>query len=356
MAKHPLRDEILVGGADGIPKIYRVFRETERKIGDDANLIAALDADARADLRRRHQRDGRGIAAASSLDRRGQVDVYADDFDLRRQPRRDPRHRRQARQGPLGRGARRARQVPPGVDPPGRRRPGPRRERLRRRRPAPTARAVAAAGTEGIVRLLDATTGALAREFCPVPVDASPDRARRPDRRSAPTPTPPTPPRPSPPCRRDRGARGAAASHRPRQPRRPACSSSSPPSRPAGERVDVTRSVAVKAGRGVVRVSRPALSNRSATGEARSGSRWRARRSRCRSGWRGWPARARGDYVRDVTPILSKLGCNMGTCHGSAQGKNGFKLSLRGLRPDLRHPRPDRRPRVEAGQPRLARR
>jgi len=35
-------------------------------------------------------------------------------------------------------------------------------------------------------------------------------------------------------------------------------------------------------------------------------------------------------FVRDIMPILSKAGCNAGTCHGSAKGKNGFKLSLRG--------------------------
>jgi hypothetical protein len=35
-------------------------------------------------------------------------------------------------------------------------------------------------------------------------------------------------------------------------------------------------------------------------------------------------------FVRDVAPVLSKLGCNAGTCHGAQQGKNGFKLSLRG--------------------------
>src|SRR5262249_49771152 len=39
------------------------------------------------------------------------------------------------------------------------------------------------------------------------------------------------------------------------------------------------------------------------------------------------------DFIRDVNPILSRLGCNAGTCHGSAQGKNGFKLSLRGYDP-----------------------
>ena len=43
--------------------------------------------------------------------------------------------------------------------------------------------------------------------------------------------------------------------------------------------------------------------------------------------------RARVDFVHDVNPALSRLGCNQGTCHGSAQGKNGFKLSLRGYDP-----------------------
>ena len=42
-------------------------------------------------------------------------------------------------------------------------------------------------------------------------------------------------------------------------------------------------------------------------------------------------------FVRDVMPILSKAGCNAGTCHGSAKGKNGFKLSLRGYDPDYDH-------------------
>ncbi|MCP4943550.1 MAG: DUF1549 domain-containing protein [Planctomycetaceae bacterium] len=44
------------------------------------------------------------------------------------------------------------------------------------------------------------------------------------------------------------------------------------------------------------------------------------------------------DFIRDVGPILSRLGCNQGTCHGAQKGKNGFKLSLRGYDPvyDLR--------------------
>lgn len=38
-------------------------------------------------------------------------------------------------------------------------------------------------------------------------------------------------------------------------------------------------------------------------------------------------------FVTDVQPVLSKLGCNGGTCHGAQAGKNGFKLSLRGYDP-----------------------
>ena len=38
-------------------------------------------------------------------------------------------------------------------------------------------------------------------------------------------------------------------------------------------------------------------------------------------------------FVKDVQPAMSKMGCNAGTCHGAAQGKVGFKLSLRGYDP-----------------------
>src|SRR5215471_1537852 len=40
-------------------------------------------------------------------------------------------------------------------------------------------------------------------------------------------------------------------------------------------------------------------------------------------------------FVRDVEPILNKVGCTAGTCHGAAKGKNGFKLSLRGYDPEF---------------------
>jgi hypothetical protein len=39
------------------------------------------------------------------------------------------------------------------------------------------------------------------------------------------------------------------------------------------------------------------------------------------------------NFPNQVTPIFSKLGCNTGGCHGKADGKNGFKLSLFGFEP-----------------------
>ena len=42
-------------------------------------------------------------------------------------------------------------------------------------------------------------------------------------------------------------------------------------------------------------------------------------------------------FVTDIVPILTKLGCNSGGCHGKATGQNGFKLSLLGFEPSLDH-------------------
>src|SRR5580692_5115203 len=38
-------------------------------------------------------------------------------------------------------------------------------------------------------------------------------------------------------------------------------------------------------------------------------------------------------YTRDIVPIISKAGCNMGACHASQYGKAGFKLSVFGYDP-----------------------
>ncbi len=81
LASHPSRNEILVGGADGAPKIYRVFRQTARVIGDDANLIRQLDGLPGRIFSVAISPDGRFLAAASTLDNQSTIKVWSYDVD-----------------------------------------------------------------------------------------------------------------------------------------------------------------------------------------------------------------------------------------------------------------------------------
>src|SRR5262245_34900085 len=42
-------------------------------------------------------------------------------------------------------------------------------------------------------------------------------------------------------------------------------------------------------------------------------------------------------FVNEVEPLLTRLGCNQGACHGKGSGQNGFRLSLRGYAPEWDH-------------------
>src|SRR5436190_23988540 len=40
------------------------------------------------------------------------------------------------------------------------------------------------------------------------------------------------------------------------------------------------------------------------------------------------------DFERHVMGLFGRMGCNGGSCHGSFQGKGGFRLSLFGYEPE----------------------
>lgn len=42
-------------------------------------------------------------------------------------------------------------------------------------------------------------------------------------------------------------------------------------------------------------------------------------------------------FRKDVQPVLTRYGCNQGSCHGKQAGQNGFRLSLRGYAPEQDH-------------------
>jgi hypothetical protein len=103
-----------------------------------------------------------------------------------------------------------------------------------------------------------------------------------------------------------------------------------------GEQVDVTR---------IAKFEAPAWATLSATGQVRAKSDGAGEiRVILADKSIAIPLVAKGvtvkpttRFIQEVGPVLSRLGCNQGTCHGAADGKNGFKLSLRGYDPLFDH-------------------
>jgi len=83
VARHPTRDEIAVGGDDGVPKTYRIFRKTVRRIGDDSNLLRQFPAIPGRVFDIAYGPQGETLVAASSLNGTGHVYLYACHYDLK---------------------------------------------------------------------------------------------------------------------------------------------------------------------------------------------------------------------------------------------------------------------------------
>jgi WD40 repeat protein/mono/diheme cytochrome c family protein len=134
--RHPQKDELLIGGADGVPKIYQMLRTQDRKIGDDFNLIKAYEAVPGRIYDARFNADGSRFVVGSSLDGTGEVRVY------------------ETASGKLI-------------------------AKLEGQHGAvyavcfnPSGKIVASAGFDGMVRLNDTDTGKLIKEFSPLPPKA----------------------------------------------------------------------------------------------------------------------------------------------------------------------------------------
>jgi hypothetical protein len=135
--RHPAKDDLLIGGADGVPKIYQMYRTKARQIGDDYNLIRKFPEMPGRIFAAKFNKDGSRIIAGSSYNGKGEVRIY------------------QSADGKLvsklegmGGGVYAVAFHPGGKQ-------------------------VASAGFDGKVRINDADTGKLIREFVPCPL-ASP--------------------------------------------------------------------------------------------------------------------------------------------------------------------------------------
>jgi WD40 repeat protein len=78
-AKPQVYDELLIGGSDGTPRLYKMHREEKRVIGDDSNKVRQYAPMTGRISSATFSRDGKHFAAASSLDGKGEVRVYETD-------------------------------------------------------------------------------------------------------------------------------------------------------------------------------------------------------------------------------------------------------------------------------------
>jgi hypothetical protein len=99
--------------------------------------------------------------------------------------------------------------------------------------------------------------------------------------------------------------------------------------------VDLTRSATFSVSSDCVRVDAEGYLIPARDGEATVSVTAGGRKAELPVSVRGLGQASPVSFVRDVQPILNKVGCTSGLCHGAAKGKNGFKLSLRGYDPQF---------------------
>ncbi|MFL5341564.1 MAG: DUF1549 domain-containing protein, partial [Gemmataceae bacterium] len=100
-----------------------------------------------------------------------------------------------------------------------------------------------------------------------------------------------------------------------------------------GDALDATRMAPISGAAGLVKISPTGMVRPLADGQGELTFALGGQSIKVPVTVSGQKAKYAVSFVRDVMPTMSKLGCNAGTCHGAAEGKNGFKLSLRGYDP-----------------------
>lgn len=104
-----------------------------------------------------------------------------------------------------------------------------------------------------------------------------------------------------------------------------------------GDVIDVARMASIKAPEKIVKISANGFVRPTADGTGELTISVGGKSIKAPITVSGQKAAYPVSFVRDVMPAMSRLGCNAGTCHGSLEGKNGFKLSLRGYDPMFDH-------------------
>ncbi|MDX1965651.1 MAG: c-type cytochrome domain-containing protein [Planctomycetaceae bacterium] len=77
--RHPKEEQVLIGGADGEPKLYKIFRTQARQIGDDFNKIRAYPAIPGRIVSLQFSADGSMFVVGSSNATSGAARIYQTD-------------------------------------------------------------------------------------------------------------------------------------------------------------------------------------------------------------------------------------------------------------------------------------
>jgi WD40 repeat protein len=330
LSRHPKFDLMVVGGSDGTPKVYRIFREAKRVIGDDANLLMDLFPMSGRVFSVRFSTDGKRIACASSLNGAGEIVVCSFDYDadvpddVKAVMGKVPNSRTPSEKELLTKYREKGVKLLARVEVPA--------SAIYAVAFDPQGKRVAAAGADGVVRLLDVEQAKLVKDFQPAPL--SPAAAAKALAGSSPlTRTIDTVSSESLPA----GTKLVGLNVQPAKidfgSRFDYVQLLVTGKLNNGETTDVTRIVHAQLSKPLVEVAANGLVQPRADGQAVLRLELAGQSISVPVSVSAMASPEPVDYVHDVAPLLSKLGCNAGTCHGAANGKNGFKLSLRGYDP-----------------------
>ena len=328
VVRHPNRDEILFGGADGVPKIYQMHRTTARKIGDDANQLWELPALPGRIFGVDMSNDASRIVAGSSLDGKGAIHIYGIDPEYKapddvKKILQKPTHTRSKDEI-----AKMQKYFTDGIE-----------TKAKISVDAgiyavslsPDGKLAAASGSDGRIRVISTDDGSEVRSFVPVKIE-SPEQTEQ----MATAAKQQQPMSLAPESLPD----GVVVSELLIEPATVRLTGPNQYSQiivnamlSTGDVIDVTRISRLRVEGTQANVSLTGVVTPADDGEVVLVASLGDHASAATVTVSGVKVRTAPDYVRDVMPVISRMGCNAGTCHGSKDGKNGFKLSLRGYDP-----------------------
>ncbi len=331
VARHPGRDEILVGGSDGIPRIYRMERVTKRVIGDDANLIRKFPAMPGRITAVAYAPDGKSIVCLSSHNGTGHVSLFDSDF-----PYEMPEEIKKIVEKVVGT------QSPEEVQKLNSYITADVKLRASVSFPTslyalayhPDAKQIAVTGQDGLIRVLNPENAETVRTFSAVEVTSQQKNSNEQSPQSL---------RVVSDDRRSGDEKLPADAQLVRIEVSPSSVELNSPFESvqllvtgilsSNDRVDVTRLATFELPGEIAGVNDFGRVYGVQDGKAALAISFNEFKTSVPITVAGLQADSPVNFIRDVNPVLTRLGCNQGTCHGANDGKNGFKLSLRGYDP-----------------------